>query len=294
MSRVLTSAISGSDCLSISLCAINTNFSNLDTTICSASSTYRALNLTTSKGITGTSVYGIPGLITAYAGIHIPNYWTACDGTELDRASYASLYNVIGNNFGSPSTNLKFVLPNLQTDTNDIATAPRGATSISSGAYTTSTVAPTARVLVTGPTGGTYGQIRPGPVTYFNNISNWPSGFYRVVYIDGAYSETSNNRTLGTECNINYINSSNNAQIDPIGIYSGDVGYSTAISNTQNYNGTGAPYYYDFYHYGGELSVNISDSVFSDNQVSPSGAPIWALYSVIPTLAVNYIISTNN
>jgi microcystin-dependent protein len=288
MSRVLTSAISGIDCLILSLSTINTNFSNLDTTVCAASSTFKALNLTTIKGPVGDSVYGIPGIITAYAGVHIPNYWTACDGSELDRSSYPDLYDIVGDNFGSPSNSNKFVLPDLRS-VNGL-TAPRGSTSISSGNYSTVTVAPTALLTITSSASSKFGT-----------QTSYPSGFYRVQYVTGGYCLGSNSSWtghIGYRCNLVHSNNSHNVVI---GVYDTTLtqSYDTLIINGQNYNGTGIPWYYDFLHTGGPIYIYLVDNSYNDNTTGNAAGynpstPVYSLYSVISTVALSYIISTNN
>jgi hypothetical protein len=293
MSNVLTSNINGSDCLSLSLCSINLNFNNIDTTICAASSTFHSLNLTTTKGIVGNSVYGIPGIITAYAGVHEPSYWKVCDGSELDRASYTALYNSIGDAFGTPSTNLKFKLPNLQSDTNNIPVVPRGGATISSGTISTLTNAPTAKLTITS-----------NAPSYFGTTTTWPSGYYRVQYTTGGFNlGNSGNWTniIGYACHLVYSNNSVPASGTYIGVYNTNITqtYTQLISGGQNYFGPNQPYHYDFFHTGGTICIYLYDSTYSDNTTgnaggTNTGAPIYSLYSIIPTLAVNYIISTSN
>ena len=292
MSNILTSTISGSDCLSVSFSTINTNFNNLDTTICTASTNFINLNITPTKGDSGTNVYGVPGLITAYAGYHIPSNWVACDGTELDIASNTSLYNVIGNTFGIASTNLNFVLPNLQS-TGTTPTIPEGDTNISYGAYNTSTIGPTAQLTISSNT-----------PDYFGTTTPWPSGYYRVRYETGGYNlGTTSNWTgyIGYSCNLVYSNSNVPASGVYIGTYNKDItqSYTQLISSGQNYFGPNQPYYYDFYHTGGPIYIYLYDDKYTDNTIgnadgTNTGTPVYSLYSVVSTLAVNYIISTSN
>lgn len=54
-----------------------------------------------------------PGTITAYAGDTAPAGWQLCDGTSLNRTTYASLYNVVGTRFGAPDGS-SFRVPDLR------------------------------------------------------------------------------------------------------------------------------------------------------------------------------------
>lgn len=54
------------------------------------------------------------GSIIPYGGATAPAGWFICDGTELVRSTYPELFAVIGTNFGTPSDNTKFKLPDLR------------------------------------------------------------------------------------------------------------------------------------------------------------------------------------
>ena len=55
------------------------------------------------------------GTIICYAGETAPQGWFVCDGSEISKVLYPSLFAVIGNTFGSPvDSSNNFVLPNLQ------------------------------------------------------------------------------------------------------------------------------------------------------------------------------------
>lgn len=54
------------------------------------------------------------GAINAYAGATAPSGWLLCDGEEVSRASYADLFNVIGETYGAGDGSTTFNLPDLR------------------------------------------------------------------------------------------------------------------------------------------------------------------------------------
>ena len=54
------------------------------------------------------------GSITAYTVATSPPGWLICDGTEVSRATYASLFSVISTTFGLGNNSTTFNLPNYQ------------------------------------------------------------------------------------------------------------------------------------------------------------------------------------
>jgi len=54
------------------------------------------------------------GLIAPFAGASAPSGWLLCDGSEVDRASYSALYDVIGDTYKASPTPGKFGLPDLR------------------------------------------------------------------------------------------------------------------------------------------------------------------------------------
>lgn len=54
------------------------------------------------------------GTISPFGGSTIPNGYLLCDGAEVLKTTYAELYAVIGDAFGTASVNTKFVLPDLR------------------------------------------------------------------------------------------------------------------------------------------------------------------------------------
>ena len=53
------------------------------------------------------------GSIVNYSGDNAPNGWLICDGSEISRTTYASLFSIIGTKYGSASTIHNFKLPDL-------------------------------------------------------------------------------------------------------------------------------------------------------------------------------------
>ncbi len=54
------------------------------------------------------------GSIMSYGGANAPTGWVLCDGNEISRSTYASLYAVIGTQFGTPSNASLFKVPDLR------------------------------------------------------------------------------------------------------------------------------------------------------------------------------------
>jgi len=53
------------------------------------------------------------GSVTCYAGLNAPQGWLFCNGSEISKTVYQSLFSVIGNLYGNPIDSNNFVLPNL-------------------------------------------------------------------------------------------------------------------------------------------------------------------------------------
>jgi microcystin-dependent protein len=64
------------------------------------------------NGATGAA--GPPGGIIAYGGSSAPSGWFMCDGSAVDRATYAGLFAVIGTTYGVGNGSTTFNVPNLQ------------------------------------------------------------------------------------------------------------------------------------------------------------------------------------
>lgn len=54
------------------------------------------------------------GVTLPFSGTSVPPGYLLCDGAEVMKQTYPSLYNTIGNKFGTSSSPEKFVLPNMQ------------------------------------------------------------------------------------------------------------------------------------------------------------------------------------
>lgn len=54
------------------------------------------------------------GMVTPYSGATAPSGWLLCDGEEVSRASYADLFNVIGETYGAGDGSTTFNLPDLR------------------------------------------------------------------------------------------------------------------------------------------------------------------------------------
>lgn len=66
--------------------------------------------------VAGNAVPFPPGFIMPFAGdtTKIPQGWILCDGRELSRSQFASLYNIIGDNWGRGNGSTTFNLPDLR------------------------------------------------------------------------------------------------------------------------------------------------------------------------------------
>lgn len=54
------------------------------------------------------------GSIICFAGQLVPPGWVLCDGSEISKSEYPTLFSVIGNTYGTPANTNNFILPNLQ------------------------------------------------------------------------------------------------------------------------------------------------------------------------------------
>ena len=53
------------------------------------------------------------GMVVMYAGSDAPTGWLVCDGSEVSKTTYASLYEIVGDAYGTPTDTGNFLLPNL-------------------------------------------------------------------------------------------------------------------------------------------------------------------------------------
>lgn len=54
------------------------------------------------------------GTLVMYGGSSVPSGWLRCDGTEVSRTEYASLFAAIGTTFGAGNNSTTFNLPNFK------------------------------------------------------------------------------------------------------------------------------------------------------------------------------------
>lgn len=99
------------------------------------------------------------GSIIMYGGGTAPSGWLFCDGSAVAKTSYASLFTILGNTYGT-ATSTQFYLPNLQ------AKFPLG----KSGSY------------ALGSTGGAFAQTPTGSISQptFSGSSVTPTGSITV------------------------------------------------------------------------------------------------------------------
>lgn len=65
------------------------------------------------------------GTIVPFGGSTVPSGYLLCNGAEVLKTTYAELYTVIGDAFGTASDNTKFVLPDLR-ETTPVGSGTRG------------------------------------------------------------------------------------------------------------------------------------------------------------------------
>lgn len=78
------------------------------------------------------------GSITMYGGSSAPSGWLLCDGSEVSRATYATLFGNIGTAFGSGNGSTTFNLPDMQGRVPIGVGSPSGLISGSGTSWTTS------------------------------------------------------------------------------------------------------------------------------------------------------------
>lgn len=65
--------------------------------------------------LTTLSEVGLPvGTVTPYAGTDTPSGWLVCDGTAYSRATYRTLFDVIGTTYGAGDSATTFNVPDLR------------------------------------------------------------------------------------------------------------------------------------------------------------------------------------
>jgi microcystin-dependent protein len=76
--------------------------------------TLTSKNLTSNSNVFPTSVKRVVGEIIAYGGATAPTGWLSCDGTAVDRTTYADLFTAIGTTFGVGDGSTTFNVPDLR------------------------------------------------------------------------------------------------------------------------------------------------------------------------------------
>ena len=66
------------------------------------------------RGPVGPAGPVVPGAIVAYAGASAPSGWLLCNGSEINRTTYATLFGIIGETYGVGNGNTTFHLPDLR------------------------------------------------------------------------------------------------------------------------------------------------------------------------------------
>lgn len=59
-------------------------------------------------------VFGVTGVVFPFAGSTAPAGWLLCDGSAVSRATYATLFGVIGTTYGAGDGSTTFNLPDLR------------------------------------------------------------------------------------------------------------------------------------------------------------------------------------
>lgn len=101
------------------------------------------------------------GAVQEFAGASAPEGWLMCDGAEVSKTTYAALYAVIADTYGTPVDSNNFVLPDLRGEfvrgLDDMGTA-QGARGVDSGRGLGSAQDDTTRR----PRGTAFGTDNPG------------------------------------------------------------------------------------------------------------------------------------
>jgi hypothetical protein len=127
-------------------------------------------------------------------------------------------------------------------------------------------------------------NINSGVPTKFEKTSNFnfSAGKYRIEYLKGAMSFWSEGNlwTPGREL---IVKSGNNT----LKFGTGDccLGITQAEDRGKNFYGKGKPYYVEFDHNGGEITIfepEIDGSVYTDNRKLNNIAPTFQLYKMVP------------
>ena len=90
--------------------AINTITTTINTNI----ATVNGSITTTMNTLNNSIARNVPiGVVQAYSGNTVPTGWLLCDGSAINRTTYADLFDIIGITYGSGDGSTTFNLPNL-------------------------------------------------------------------------------------------------------------------------------------------------------------------------------------
>ena len=121
--------IGGDDLITDSRANINDNFANLnadkletsvldtDTTLAANSDSKVPTQKAVKAYVDGTAgqTFLVPsGAILPYGAANAPDNYLLCDGTEVSRSEYSTLFSIIGTTYGVGNGSTTFNLPNLQ------------------------------------------------------------------------------------------------------------------------------------------------------------------------------------
>lgn len=123
MSTITT--IAGTDAISDSRSVINTNFSNLNAdkveSLSDLSITATATEINYTDGVTSAiqtqldaKAPALVGEIKLYAGGSLPSGFLWCDGSDVNRTTYADLFTAIGTTYGVGNGTTTFGVPDLR------------------------------------------------------------------------------------------------------------------------------------------------------------------------------------
>ena len=60
------------------------------------------------------NAFNPPGAVIVFAGLDVPEGYLLCDGSAVDRTTYADLYSAIGDAYGAGDGTTTFNLPNME------------------------------------------------------------------------------------------------------------------------------------------------------------------------------------
>lgn len=294
-----------------SMTKINTNFANLNSDKIETSTLDTDTSLTansdskiaTQKAIKayvdalGGQTYLVPtGAVLPYGGSSAPSNFLLCDGTAVSRATYSTLFAVIGTTYGVGNGSSTFNLPNLK---NRVPIGAGVATVIATFASRSSNVITvtglsnasnnefqtgqavvyhTTGTVITGLTNdATYYVVRTGNLTFSlaSSLANAQNGTVISLSSDGTgtqtFTLTMSTRTLG-----DYGGEENHAMSS-----SELLAHTHTITMAQNSSISSGGYAYDAYQ----------TSLRNDSTINSTGGNA-SMNNMQPFITLNYIIKT--